>query len=278
MADARAQGDGGLARAQARPLHRRVRDPRHRPDPEGRRLRLRAVRHRALGLRLRDHQERARATCRRPTCRRSCGCRRKEYHHIARAADMGAEGVMLPMVGSPEEARAILDCLKYVPDGRRGVALGDRPRPLPARADPRQARRGQPADHAVRPDRDPAGRRERRCAGRARPASTACGSATSTSAARSASRASSTTRTSPTRSRPSTKACRKHGKALGRLVPTVDEAVALHARGLRLPLLLRRRLGAPGRGPGRPRRDPGADRGGKAKGKDQSKRSKSKKK
>ena len=48
----------------------------------------------------------------------------KEYHHIARAADMGAEGIMLPMVGSPEEARTILDCLKYVPDGRRGVALG----------------------------------------------------------------------------------------------------------------------------------------------------------
>ena len=24
----------------------------------------------------------------------------KEYHHIARAADMGAEGIMLPMVGS----------------------------------------------------------------------------------------------------------------------------------------------------------------------------------
>ena len=48
----------------------------------------------------------------------------KEYHHIARAADMGAEGVMLPMVGSAAEARQILDCLKYVPVGRRGVALG----------------------------------------------------------------------------------------------------------------------------------------------------------
>ena len=47
----------------------------------------------------------------------------KEYHHIARAADMGAEGVMLPMVGSAKEARAILDCLKYHPEGRRGVAL-----------------------------------------------------------------------------------------------------------------------------------------------------------
>ena len=48
----------------------------------------------------------------------------KEYHHIARAADMGAEGIMLPMVGSPEEAREILDCMKYHPLGRRGVALG----------------------------------------------------------------------------------------------------------------------------------------------------------
>src|SRR5690606_29101850 len=48
----------------------------------------------------------------------------KEYHHIARAADMGAEGIMLPMVGSPDEARAILDCMKYHPLGHRGVALG----------------------------------------------------------------------------------------------------------------------------------------------------------
>lgn len=48
----------------------------------------------------------------------------KEYHHIARACDMGAEGIMLPMVGSAKEARAILDCMKYHPEGKRGVALG----------------------------------------------------------------------------------------------------------------------------------------------------------
>jgi 2-keto-3-deoxy-L-rhamnonate aldolase RhmA len=56
----------------------------------------------------------------------------KEYHHIARTCDMGAEGVMLPMVGSPKEARHILDCMKYGPEGKRGVALGvahDRYRP-----------------------------------------------------------------------------------------------------------------------------------------------------
>src|SRR5690242_16084711 len=58
----------------------------------------------------------------------------KEYHHIARACDMGAEGVMLPMVSGPKEARHILDCMKYTPDGKRGVALQvahDRYRPGP---------------------------------------------------------------------------------------------------------------------------------------------------
>ena len=47
----------------------------------------------------------------------------KEYHHIARAADMGAEGIMLPMVNSAEEARHILNCMKYPPDGQRGAAF-----------------------------------------------------------------------------------------------------------------------------------------------------------
>ena len=47
----------------------------------------------------------------------------KEYHHIARAMDMGAEGLMLPMVGSAQEARHILNSMKYAPDGGRGVAL-----------------------------------------------------------------------------------------------------------------------------------------------------------
>ena len=48
----------------------------------------------------------------------------KEYHHIARALDMGAEGLMVPMVNDADEARAILGCMKYTPDGNRGVALG----------------------------------------------------------------------------------------------------------------------------------------------------------
>jgi 2-keto-3-deoxy-L-rhamnonate aldolase RhmA len=47
----------------------------------------------------------------------------KEYHHIARAMDMGAEGIMLPMVGNVGEVRHILDSMKYHPLGKRGVAL-----------------------------------------------------------------------------------------------------------------------------------------------------------
>ncbi|MEO8668532.1 MAG: aldolase/citrate lyase family protein [Bauldia sp.] len=55
-----------------------------------------------------------------------------EYHHIARAMDMGAEGLMLPMVGTAEQVRHILKSMKYHPEGGRGVALGiahDRYRP-----------------------------------------------------------------------------------------------------------------------------------------------------
>ncbi|MGK9170238.1 hypothetical protein KXR53_28310 [Inquilinus limosus] len=47
----------------------------------------------------------------------------REYHHIARAMDMGAEGLMLPMVGSAAEAREIVRSMKYHPAGGRGVAL-----------------------------------------------------------------------------------------------------------------------------------------------------------
>jgi 2-keto-3-deoxy-L-rhamnonate aldolase RhmA len=47
----------------------------------------------------------------------------KDYHHIARAMDMGAEGIMLPMVGTAAEAKRILDGVKYTPEGSRGVGL-----------------------------------------------------------------------------------------------------------------------------------------------------------
>ncbi len=47
----------------------------------------------------------------------------REYHHIARALDMGAEGLMLPMVGNVDEVRHIVNSMKYHPAGKRGVAL-----------------------------------------------------------------------------------------------------------------------------------------------------------
>ena len=47
----------------------------------------------------------------------------REYHHIARAMDMGAEGLMLPMVGNVDEVRHIVNSMKYHPQGKRGVAL-----------------------------------------------------------------------------------------------------------------------------------------------------------
>ncbi|MEL6962050.1 MAG: aldolase/citrate lyase family protein [Pseudomonadota bacterium] len=47
-----------------------------------------------------------------------------EYNHIARAADMGAEGVMVPMIGNADQAKEVVNSLKYHPEGGRGVALG----------------------------------------------------------------------------------------------------------------------------------------------------------
>lgn len=56
-------------------------------------------------------------------------------HHIARVLDAGADGLLMPMVGSGAQAAAIVQALKYPPQGARGVALGiahDRYQPGPA--------------------------------------------------------------------------------------------------------------------------------------------------
>ena len=96
----------------------------------------------------------------------------KEYHHIARAMDMGAEGLMLPMVGTAAEARHITNSMKYTPEGGRGVALQvshDRYRPGTVKDKFLAANR-----RSTRlPDRDGGGRREcrrhRRASGRRLP-------------------------------------------------------------------------------------------------------------
>ncbi len=49
---------------------------------------------------------------------------RGEYHFIARALDVGAMAVMVPMVGTAAEAAHIVSCTQYPPAGRRGAAFG----------------------------------------------------------------------------------------------------------------------------------------------------------
>ena len=44
--------------------------------------------------------------------------------HIARALDLGAEGIVIPMLGTVEEAQAVIRSMKYTPAGARGVAPG----------------------------------------------------------------------------------------------------------------------------------------------------------
>jgi 2-keto-3-deoxy-L-rhamnonate aldolase RhmA len=48
-----------------------------------------------------------------------------EYHLIARVLDVGAMGVMLPMVSSAEQAAEIVSAVRYPPRGRRGFGLMD---------------------------------------------------------------------------------------------------------------------------------------------------------
>jgi 2-dehydro-3-deoxyglucarate aldolase/4-hydroxy-2-oxoheptanedioate aldolase len=47
-----------------------------------------------------------------------------EYHFLARVLDLGARGLMVPMVESADQARRIVDSARYPPIGRRGAAFG----------------------------------------------------------------------------------------------------------------------------------------------------------
>src|SRR5207245_580473 len=47
-----------------------------------------------------------------------------QYHLIARVLDVGAMGIMVPMVQSEEQAHLIVQSAKYPPVGRRGAAFG----------------------------------------------------------------------------------------------------------------------------------------------------------
>ena len=47
-----------------------------------------------------------------------------EGHHVNRALDAGAEGVMVPKAESLADVQALIQVSKYPPEGERGVALG----------------------------------------------------------------------------------------------------------------------------------------------------------
>ena len=47
-----------------------------------------------------------------------------DYHFVARCLDMGAMGIMAPMVQDAEQARNLVNFAKYPPVGRRGGAFG----------------------------------------------------------------------------------------------------------------------------------------------------------
>jgi 2-dehydro-3-deoxyglucarate aldolase/4-hydroxy-2-oxoheptanedioate aldolase len=49
---------------------------------------------------------------------------RSDYAYLARALDIGCEGVMVPMVNTADEAKSIVEACRYPPIGRRGAAFG----------------------------------------------------------------------------------------------------------------------------------------------------------
>lgn len=58
----------------------------------------------------------------------------KDYRDLARACDVGAQGIIPPMLGTPEEARACIEAINYPPAGGRGCAFAiahDDYRPAP---------------------------------------------------------------------------------------------------------------------------------------------------
>lgn len=48
----------------------------------------------------------------------------KMPHHLSVACDVGAQGLIPPMLGTAQEAQICIDAINYPPYGKRGIALG----------------------------------------------------------------------------------------------------------------------------------------------------------
>ena len=46
------------------------------------------------------------------------------YNYVARALDLGASGIMVPMINTPEDVLKIVNASKYPPQGKRGAGFG----------------------------------------------------------------------------------------------------------------------------------------------------------
>ncbi len=58
--------------------------------------------------------------------RRSSGRSPAERLRIGRALDLGAHGIMVPRIDTPDQAREAISFMRYPPDGTRGLALSTR--------------------------------------------------------------------------------------------------------------------------------------------------------
>ena len=63
-----------------------------------------------------------------------------QYHLIAKAIDMGADGIMIPRTESLEQLRTAVDALLFYPDGKKGAGGHGQMRPGEAYADFKKTR------------------------------------------------------------------------------------------------------------------------------------------
>ncbi len=91
---------------------------------KNRRLRVRAVRPGAFRLRLRDGEERHALFRGGRHRRRSCACRRRNITTSPAPATWARRASCCRWSATPRKRAHILDCMKYHPEGKRGVALG----------------------------------------------------------------------------------------------------------------------------------------------------------
>ena len=117
---------------------------------------------------LRDHRRCSAPARSRRASRRWCGCPSHDHHHLTRALDVGAMGVIVPHVDTPRRGRGDRRRVP-LPAARAPVGGGPEPvEPLPADAPARAARRVRRADRrggrcSRPPTRSRAPTRSRRC-------------------------------------------------------------------------------------------------------------------